>query len=322
MHCYTVSFYAGEMSVYKRLIYFMFLETNCTLVIRAKKHEQFCKAGEILCRIPPYGYIKDPDNKNHWLIDEGAADVVRTIYDLYLNGMGTKKIADYLESNDIFTPTNYMQSKGLATRWTYQNERFQWTASTVNEILSRREYIGDVVNFKSTTKSYKNHKKIIIPVENRLVFSGVNDPIISNQDWEKAQAILAKNKRVPRNKKPDIFQSYLFCADCGNKLHIRRKTKWNETHYICSGYGKGKVKCSTHYIKQQTLVNLVLENIQSVISLSKLDKEKLAEELLKKANNPNDKDIKKAVRETEKLKSRCAALDKIIQKLFEDRVFE
>lgn len=278
------------------------------------------KSGEILCRIPPYGYIKDPDNKNHWLIDEEAADVVRKIFDLYLNGMGTKKIADYLESNDIFTPTNYMHSKGLASRRTVQNERFQWTASTVNQILSRQEYIGDVVNFKSTTKSYKNHKKVKIPVEERAIFKAVNAPIISEQDWEKAQTILSKSRRVPRNREPDIFQSYLFCAECGQKLHIRRKEKQNETHYICSGYGKGKIKCSSHYIRQQVLVKLVLENIQSVILSAKLDKKKFAEELHKKMDSKNDKDIKRTIKEAEKLKSRCAALDKIIQKLFEDRV--
>lgn len=280
------------------------------------------KSGEIMCRFAPYGYLKDPESKKHWLVDEEAAEVVRQIFDLYINGMGTKTIAQYLEKNGVLAPSDYMKSKGLPTSRISQTEKVRWTSATINLMLSRQEYIGDVVNFKTTRKSYKNHKKIIIPVEDRMVFKGVNEPIISVQTWENAQSILVKRKRVPQKREPDIFQSYLFCSDCGEKLYLKQRNNPNRANYVCSGYTKGITDCSTHYIKQNTLKNLVLENIQDIVSSANLDKKKFAEELRNKMDSKNDKEFKHTVKEAEKLKARCLALDKIIQKLFEDRVGE
>lgn len=278
------------------------------------------KSGESLCFIPPYGYKKDPDSKKHWLVDEDAAEVVRKIFDLYLNGMGTKHIADYLENSNIPAPTDYFKSKGMKSRQGERAERVKWCATTVNCILSKQEYIGDIINFKSSRMSYKNHKIIKNPVEKWAIFKGVNEPIVSEQDWEKAQSMLAKKRRVPQKREPDIFQSYLFCAECGKKMYIRRKEKIKETHYLCSGYAKNTTECSAHYIRQDVLMDLVLQNIQSVISTAKLDKRKFAEELHQKMDSKNDKEFKRIIKENDKLKLRCSSLDKIIQKLFEDRV--
>ena len=280
------------------------------------------KSGEIMCRFAPYGYIKDPESRKHWLVDEEAAEVVRQIFDLYINGMGTKTIAQYLENNGVLAPSDYMKSKGLPTSRVSQTEKVKWTSATINLMLSRQEYLGDVVNLKTTRKSYKNHKKIMRPVEDRIVFKGVNEPIISVQTWEKAQSILVKRKRVPQKREPDIFQSYLFCSDCGEKLYLKQRNIPNRANYVCSGYTKGTTDCSTHYIKQNTLKNLVLENIQDIISSANLDKKKFAEELRNKMDNKSDKEFKHTIKEAEKLKARCLALDKIIQKLFEDRVGE
>lgn len=277
------------------------------------------KSEEILCSIPPYGYVKDPDSKKHWLIDEEAAEVVRKIYELYLSGTGTKHIADYLENNGVPAPTDYFKSKGITPRGAYRYEPVKWSCSVVKGILSRQEYIGDVINFKTHVKSFKNHSIVKNPVENMAIFKGVNEPIISEQDWQNAQAILAKNKRVPRNKEPDLFQSYFYCADCGSKMYLRRK-KGDLANYFCSGYSKGTVKCTTHLIKYSTLIELVLNNIRSVVAAANLDKEKFAKEIKRKADSDNDKEIKRTIKEADKMKARCAELDKIIQKLFEDRV--
>lgn len=123
--------------------------------------------------------MKDPDSKKHWLIDEEAAEVVRKIFDLYINGMGTKTIAKYLESNGVLSPSEYLKSKGFPTTWATHTDKVKWSCSTVHQIVSRQEYIGDVINFKTTSKSYKNHKKIIRPIEERVILKGVNEPIIS-----------------------------------------------------------------------------------------------------------------------------------------------
>lgn len=280
------------------------------------------KSGEIMCRFAPYGYIKDPESKKHWLVDEEAAEIVRQIFDLYINGMGTKTIAHYLDNNNVLAPSDYMKSKGLPTNRISHTEKVKWTSATVNLILSRQEYIGDVVNFKTTRKSYKNHKKIMTPVEDRMVFKGVNEPIVSVEAWEKAQSILIKRKRVPQKREPDIFQSYLFCSDCGQKMYLKQRKIPNRANYVCSGYTKGITNCTTHYIKQNTLKSLVLENIQDIVFSANLDKRKFAEELHKKIDIKTDKEFKHTIKEAEKLKARCLSLDKIIQKLFEDRVGE
>ena len=153
--------------------------------------------------------------------------------------MGTKTIAQYLENNGVLAPSDYMKSKGLPTSRVSQTEKVKWTSATINLMLSRQEYLGDVVNLKTTRKSYKNHKKIMRPVEDRIVFKGVNEPIISVQTWEKAQSILVKRKRVPQKREPDIFQSYLFCSDCGEKLYLKQRNIPNRANYVCSGYTKG-----------------------------------------------------------------------------------
>ena len=175
------------------------------------------RSGEIICRFAPYGYLKDPDSKKHWLVDEEAAEVVRKIFDLYINGMGTSKIACYLESSGILTPADYMKSKGLPTNKTSNCNKFKWRATTVGQILSRQEYIGDVVNFKTTTRSHKNHKKIQRPIEDRAIFKGVNEPIISQQDWEKAQSILAKKSEYPVSENPIYFSRIFFVRTADKK---------------------------------------------------------------------------------------------------------
>lgn len=294
---------------------------DCSKKIRAVFQNKG-KSGEIMCSFAPYGYIKDPESKKHWLVDEEAAETVRQIFDLYINGMGTYKIACLLESKGVLTPADYMKSKGLPTNKINQCNKFKWRATTVSQILSRQEYTGDVVNFKTTTKSYKNHKKIYHPIEDRTIFKEVNEPIVSRQDWEKAQEILAKGKRVPSKREPDIFQSYLFCADCGKKMYMRYRNDTQKISYLCSGYAKGITDCTTHSIKQDALIALVLQNIQNVVSSAHFDKKKFAEEIHKKMDSKSDKEFKRTFKEAEKLKARCAALDKIIQKLFEDRVCE
>lgn len=277
------------------------------------------KSGQIMSTIPIYGYIKDPNDKKHWLVDDEAAEVVRMIFDLYINGKGTKKIANYLEEQKILSPTHYFRSKGIATRKQPRENPYEWDASTINRLLSYQEYLGNIVNFKTYRKSYKNHKLMKNPKENQIVFKGVNDPIISEDVWNKAQALIEKGRRIPVQREPDLFQSYLVCADCGSKMYIRRIAN-KKSHYVCSGYAKGKINCTTHNIVQDNLYEIVLTNLCEIIAEAKFDKKQFAEKMRKKMDSKNKGEMKKIIKEAEKMKARTASLNKIIHQLFEDRV--
>lgn len=277
------------------------------------------KSGQIMVVVPIYGYKKDPNDKNHWLVDEEAADVVRMIFDLYINGYGTKKIADYLEKRKILSPTHYFHSKGLSYRKSLKENPYEWDHGTINKMLYHQEYIGDVVNFKTYRKSYKNHKMYKNPKEKRFVFKGVNEPIISEDVWNKAQVLLEKGRRVPVEREPDLFQGYVFCADCGCKLYLRR-TKGKNVFYICSGYAKQNTNCSTHIIWQDDLYEIVLSDLNDIISSAKFDRKQFAEKMRKKADVEDKGEMKKIIKEADKIRLRIASLNKIIQCLFEDRV--
>ncbi len=244
---------------------------------------------------------------------------MRMIFDLYVAGKGTKKIAHYLEEQKILSPTHHFLSKGIATRKKPKENPYEWDSSTINRFLSRQEYLGNVVNFKTYKKSYKNHKVMKNPEENQIIFKDVNDPIISEDVWNKAQALIEKGRRIPVQREPDLFQSYLVCADCGNKMYIHRVAS-KKNYYVCSGYAKGKIKCSTHNITQDNLYEIVLTNLREIIAEAKFDKKQFAEKMRKKMDSKNKGEMKKIIKEAEKMKARTASLNKIIHQLFEDRV--
>jgi hypothetical protein len=176
---------------------------------------------------PPYGYIKDPKNLKRWLVDEEAATVVRRIYALSLEGLGVLQIAKVLINDRILTPLYYWESKGIkrpvkAT----SGDPYKWNDSTVTKILTLQEYCGDVINFKTYSKSYKNKKRLENPEENRAIFMRVHEAIIDRPTWEKVQAKRGTRKKVQKlTTERSIFSTMLKCADCGSNLHFRLNQK-------------------------------------------------------------------------------------------------
>ncbi|MCM1523806.1 MAG: recombinase family protein [Ruminococcus sp.] len=307
----------NEFAPFKN-IFNEFYARDCSKKIKAVLHSKG-EAGQIMSPKSVYGYKKNPNDKKHWLVDDEAAEVVRLIFDLYVNGYGTKKIAYYLEEHKIFSPTHYYHNKGMPHSAKLNDNPFKWDYATIEKILKRQEYIGNVVNFKTCKKSYKNHKVVKNPDEKRLIFKGVNEPIISEDVWNKAQALIEKRRRVPIEREPDLFQGYLVCADCGGKLYIRR-AKGKKDCYICGSYAKNTKKCSTHIVSCDDLCELVLTSLREVVFSAQLDKKQFAESLRQKLSIDSKSEMKKIVKETEKMKSRTASLNKIIHQLFEDRV--
>ena len=271
----------------------------------------------------PYGYIKDKENKNKWLIDEPAAKVVRKIYNLCIQGYGTSQIAKKLKEEGIMTPTEYYNSIGRKTTTKVQEVKNYWNSDTINNILDRQEYIGDTVNFRSTQRSFKDHTKIDLPKESWKIFKNHHEPIIDVETWNTVQRIRQNKRRPTKTGKQSIFAGHLFCKDCGAKLYYCTSNKFtpNKDFYRCSNYKNNSTKsCTSHNIKDYALRELVLDNIKKAVSYissfedlfiqNKLD---ASLEEQQKENNTN----KKLLSQYEK---RVKDIDNLIQHIYEDNI--
>lgn len=171
---------------------------------------------------PPYGYMKNPENKKQWIIDEPAAEIVKKIYDLCIDGNGPTQIAKILRKEKVLTvKVYYAQAKGLLL----PDEPFLWNENSVVGILERMDYIGCTVNFKTYTKSYKLKKRLENPKENWAIFYDTQEPIISKEQWERVQELRKNKRRNTKTNKQGLFSGLIFCADCGSKLHFGSSPK-------------------------------------------------------------------------------------------------
>ena len=214
------------------------------------------EAGEYLCTNPPYGYMKDPDNKKKWIVDGEAAEIVKRIFALCLDGYGPSQIARILKEDKVITPTIHFQQTGRATRNTPPDNLYDWDNKTVAGILERPEYQGHTVNFKTYKQSYKSKKTCYNPEEKWLVFENTHEAIIDADTWARVQE-LRKNKRRPtRTGKTNMFSGIVRCADCGEKLYYctSKNFEARQDHFVCSTSRlKGKEVCSTHFIRAVVL---------------------------------------------------------------------
>ena len=271
----------------------------------------------------PYGYIKDKDDKNKWLIDEPAAKVVRKIYNLCIQGYGTSQIAKKLKEEGIMTPTEYYNSIGRKTTTKVQEVKNYWNSDTINNILDRQEYIGDTVNFRSTQRSFKDHTKIDLPKESWKIFKNHHEPIIDVETWNTVQRIRQNKRRPTKTGKQSIFAGHLFCKDCGAKLYYCTSNKFtpNKDFYRCSNYKNNSTKsCTSHNIKDYVLRDLVLDNIKKAISYissfedlfiqNKLD---ASLEEQRKENSTNQKLLSQ-------YEKRVKDIDSLIQHIYEDNI--
>lgn len=264
-----------------------------------------------------YGYKKD-ENKE-WIIDEETADVVRKIFQLCLDGYGIQMIANYLFAKKIKTPSAYsgqIRTDGVAT-----TNPYLWSAQTVSGILSRQEYCGGTVNFKSKRRNCMSKQIIKFDPSEYKIFLNTHQAIISREDFQKVQEIRSKRKRITPIQERVIFGDVLFCGDCGKKMHIMRTRNWKKTKpdcYICSTSRK-KGNCSSHYIQEKHLIEYVEEAINKLL-LTSSDTEMLYKRIqndITKRNNERQRDLDKKLCEAQE---RVKEIDNIIKNLYEDKV--
>ena len=278
------------------------------------------ESGISLANNVPYGYKKDENDKTKWLIDEPSAEVVKEIFNLFIQGHGTCEIARILRERKILTPSEY--SASIATNSNNQEYQYKWCGTTVAGILDRQEYIGDTVNFKCTTRSYKDKTKIRLPKEDRKVFKNTHEPIIDEYTWNIAKQLRNNRKKPTRSGKKSIFSGLLFCNDCGKKMYFQSPVTdlKAKDHYRCSSYKHDTSACTSHYITDEVLQIIVLENIQNVIAYVKSYEHLFIKEQLAKSTQDELKQITKNKKELEKAKNRIIEIDNLFMHIYEDNV--
>ena len=280
------------------------------------------ESGISLANNVPYGYKKDENDKTKWVIDEPSAEVVKEIFNLFIQGHGTCEIARILRERKILTPSEYNASIGTNSNTNTQEYQYKWCGTTGAGILDRQEYIGDTVNFKCTTRSYKDKTRVKLPKEDRKVFKNTHEPIIDEYTWNIAKQLRNNRKKPTRSGKKSIFSGSLFCNDCGKKMYFQSPVKdlKNKDHYRCSSYKHDTSLCTSHYISDEILQVIVLKNIQRVISYVKSYEDLFIQEQIAKSTQDELKHISKNKKELEKAKNRVIEIDNLFMHIYEDNV--
>ena len=280
------------------------------------------KSGEHLTTIPPYGYMKSPEDKKKWIVDEEAAAVVQKIFSLCASGKGPTQIAKWLKQQQILNPTAYCHAKGLPTSNKPTADPYKWTNETVSRILERVDYLGHTVNFKTTKKSYKSKKKIWNDPENWVIFENTQPPIIEESVFLIVQNIRKARRRPTKMGEMGMFSGLLYCAECGGKMYQCRATNFaeNQKYFICSTYRKGKDLCTTHSIKNVVLHEIVLRNLREAISYVSEHEAEFIQDAAESDMRDRDAEFVRKRETLAKADTRIAELDRIISRLYEDYV--
>ena len=305
-----------------------------TAVLRAKGKE-----GKPITSNPPYGYVKSPDDKNLWLVDEEAAEVVRKIFRLTVDGMGPFQIAKRLTEEKIEKPSYYQATRNRGNYKTMCNFEtpYNWTGGSVARILERPEYMGDTVNFRSHKESYKDKKATKNSSEDILVFQDTHEPIIDRRTWYMVQELRKTVRRYDTDGTNSMLTGKLYCADCGGKMYYRRSTTrakrdWRgipnggtertSAGFNCGTYNSARKQnrkiCCSHSITEEAIKRLILETIQYALKSVRMDEAAFIKSM-RSASQVRDKgEVKKLKSDLAKKEKRFADLDLLIKKVYED----
>lgn len=276
-------------------------------------------SGVPLTTNPPFGYMKNPNNKDEWLVDEPAAKVVRKIFDLCVSGLGPTQIAKRLKAEKVMTPTEYWNSIGRKCGKPPAIP-FGWATDTVSDILDKQEYCGDTVNFRTTSKSFKLKKRIEKPQEEWQVFEDTHPAVIDRETFALVQELWQHRRRPTKSGIVSMFSGLLYCADCGEKLYysVTNNYRREQAYFFCSSYRKNSNVCSAHYIREKVIESLVLESMQRVMWYVQTYEKLFAQRQMEDFGEKKKKELAEKRRELDRAKRRVSEIDGIIQKLYED----
>ena len=281
-------------------------------------------SGEPLSQ-PPYGYMKSPENKKRWIVDPEAAAVVRRIFKMALEGKGNETIARLLQEDHVLNPLAYWNSKGMKRGGRkVQKDPCKWSKCTIQKVLAQQEYCGDVINFKTYSKSFKNKTRMDNPRENWVVFRNVHEPIVDREIFEQVQKLTENaRRREPKRKNgpKNLFSDMLYCADCGKKLWYHTNTINTEIHFFsCSNYKKDtRGTCpSRHYIRADAVEQVVMLELKKLAAFLKEDENTFIDLLTEKSNRDVIFETQRLQRVIRRATERCETIGNLHEKLYED----
>ena len=274
---------------------------------------------------PPYGYIKNPDDPRFWVVEPEAAEVVRRIYRMALEGYGLAEIAARLAADGVVNPTYYWRSRGTSRGGSKSTvEPTKWGHTTVKKILTLQEYCGDVINFKSYSKSYKMKKRIENPEENRAIFLNVQEAIIDRQTWEKVQALQkgTRRKKPTVTQEPSVFSGLLKCPECGGNLNFHFNQNNHDIKFFsCQNHNSGYRKCSkTHYIRLDFLEQVILYEVKRLACFASEYENDFIKAMIGRSAKVAENTALRKQRELDALTARDRELDMLFERLYEDNV--
>ena len=270
----------------------------------------------------PFGYMKDPADKEKWLIDEPAAEIVRKIFALCLDGRGPSQIARQLEKENIMVPSAYYQSVNRKCAQKVPIGSCHWDTKTVVHILENRQYTGCAVNFKSSTVSYKVHKKVYFNEEDQVIIPNMQEPIISEEDWLKVQELRQNKRRPTKTGRTSLFSGLVFCPDCGAKLHFcaSKSLRRDQEFFRCANYKDSRGSCKIHYIRDVVLEDIVKEAISGLADFVKCHEAVFLYMLAKKNSAMQKAEYNRMKLAVERDEKRIKNIDRLIKSLYEDKV--
>ena len=286
-------------------------------VVRAKGN-----AGKHISYLPPLGYMKDPEDKEKWIVEDIGASIVKEIFALCLKGYGPTQIARILTERGIDTPVVHFHKYKLPTALKLREDSDVWNANTIANILENMEYLGHTVNFRYYKKSYKSKKKYENPRDKWVIFENTQEAIIDQETFDTVQRIRDGRRRPTEMGEMNILSGMLYCADCGEKMYLCRCTTMNQKEYFnCSTYRKKKKKyCTSHQITAHAALALIKNDIQYTIKFATENKETFMSILKERAKAKSKRELESFLDGKEQAEKRIKALDKIIQNLYEDKV--
>ena len=285
------------------------------------------ESGKHTASTPPYGYIKDKKDKDKWIVDEKAAQIVRRIFNLTMDGAGPYKIAKILEADKIDIPAYHQQKMGYGL---HQSKNFEypyrWCSSTIASILKKKEYLGHTVNFK-TRKHFKDKKSKYVSEDKWLIFENTHEAIIDQETFDNVQRIRGNVKRYP-----DGWGEYhpltglMYCADCGSKMYVHRTNNYkNIPYYVCSNYKKvpcGTLCPSAHRIKAEVVLNLIQETLKDIKNYLDEDNEAFLHSIQNEMEEKEKVEIEKQRVRLINNKSRIQELERLMCRIYEDMILE
>lgn len=286
-------------------------------VLKAK-----AERGERLGSRAPYGYRKAPDTKK-LIVDEEAAAIVRRIFAMCASGSGPSQIARILKKEQILTPTMYAYTRcGITHTCLDTAHPYNWSDSAIANLLENEIYLGNTVNMKHSSRSYKDKRRVEHPREECMVFENTHPALITREVWDIVQRVRKNKRRLTKMEEQNKYSGLVFCADCGSNMVLHRAHTMSASynHFTCRTYKKDWEACTGHYIRECVLDEVVLEDLRRVTAMARERPEEFAAYIGSRQSAEIQREIRRQEKELAAMRKRKAELDAIFKKLYEDSV--